>query len=190
MTPNDRTPRKTAAVLLSGGMDSAACAHLLKQQGYSTRGIFVDFGQAAIGPETVAVGLLSETLGIETTTLLARAPSSFGAGELIGRNAFLIMAAIFLARVDRGLLAIGIHAGTPYYDCSPGFIDRLKQLTEEHTDGRLTISAPLLHWDKGQVHSYFVRAGLPIEATYSCESGAIPPCGSCPSCRDRRVLGC
>lgn len=184
-----QSPRQ-AAVLLSGGLDSAACVHLLKAQGHAVRGVFVDFGQAAIAPETVAVARVAAGLGIQITTLTCRAPGGFGAGELIGRNAFLITSAIFLGRVSTGLLAIGVHAGTPYFDCSPSFVDRMKTLAEEHTDGRLTVTAPFLQWNKGQIYEYVVQNGLPVADTYSCESGTVPPCGSCASCRDRRVLRC
>lgn len=192
MPPTDqRPPSRNAAVLLSGGMDSAACAHLLAAQGWTVRGIFIDFGQAALVPEQRAVARLSRHLAIESTTIVARAhDASYGTGELTGRNAFLLAAAIFLGHVHQGLLAIGIHAGTPYYDCSPGFIERMKILAQEHTGGQLTIIAPFLHWTKAQVHRYVEDAGIPLDATYSCESGTIPPCGSCASCRDRRMLGC
>ncbi|MCB1972503.1 MAG: 7-cyano-7-deazaguanine synthase [Geminicoccaceae bacterium] len=175
---------------MSGGMDSAACAHLLAAQGHAVQGIFVDFGQAAREQESRAVSRLADLLGVATTTLNVGTGSCFGAGELVGRNAFLLMTAIFLGRAHDGLLAIGIHAGTPYYDCSAGFIDRLKVLTEEHTEGRLTVTAPFLQWTKGQIYEYVIKSGLPVDATYSCESGTIPPCGSCASCHDRRVLGC
>jgi len=181
---------RKATVLMSGGLDSAACAHLLATQGYKVHGIFVDFGQAAREHESRAVARIADLLGITTTTLEVGSAGGFGAGELLGRNAFLLMTAIFLGRAHEGLLAIGVHAGTPYYDCSTGFIDRLKALAEEHTDGRLTVTAPFLHWTKGQIYEYVVKSGVPADATYSCESGTHPPCGSCASCRDRRVLGC
>ena len=171
-------------------MDSAACVHLLQKQGYEIKGIFIDFGQAAVKQERKAVKKVSEFFDIQTTTLVAQAASGYGAGELVGRNAFLVTTAIFLGRVDRGLLAIGVHSGTPYYDCSAGFVARMKQLAEEHTDGRLTVSAPFVDWNKAQIHDYCVRAKIPIKSTYSCESGTIPPCGSCASCRDRKELGC
>jgi 7-cyano-7-deazaguanine synthase len=171
-------------------MDSAACVHLLRAQGYGVRGIFVDFGQAALEQERAAVRRLSEFFNIETTTLVAKAQSGFGAGELVGRNAFLILAAMFLGQMHRGLLAIGIHAGTPYFDCSPMFFARMKQLVEDHTAGRLVAVAPFIEWNKPQIYQYFIESGLPLSATYSCESGTVPPCESCASCRDRRALGC
>lgn len=46
---------RKATVLISGGIDSAACAHLLAAQGHLVHGIFVDFGQAARDHESRAV---------------------------------------------------------------------------------------------------------------------------------------
>lgn len=116
--------------------------------------------------------------------------SGFGAGELVGRNAFLIFAAMFLARTHTGLLGIGIHAGTPYYDCSATFVERMRVLVEEHTESGLSLAAPFVGWSKGQIFDYFMSNKLPIESTYSCEAGTVPPCGVCGSCGDRRELGC
>lgn len=190
--PREPTPVVTtdATVLMSGGMDSAACAHILMQQGHHVRGVFVDFGQAAAAPEIEAVTKLAEILGISVSRIQVSASEGFGTGELVGRNAFLLTAAIFLAGAQSGLLAIGIHDGTPYYDCSPQFLARMKQVAQEHTNGRLDVIAPLLDWKKPEIYAYFQQSGLPIEATYSCESGTVPPCGTCASCRDRRALGC
>lgn len=190
MPPKLTPPPRKATVLISGGIDSAACAHLLAVQGHKVHGIFVDFGQAAREQESRAVDRLAGTLGINKTTLHVGSDNDFGTGELIGRNAFLLMTAIFLGRTHEGLLAIGIHAGTSYYDCSASFINRFRILAEEQTDGRLTVIAPFLHWTKGQIYKYAVNSSVPVAATYSCESGAIPPCGLCASCRDRRMLGC
>lgn len=181
---------RKATVLMSGGLDSSACAHFLVQQGHLVQGIFVDFGQAAREPESIAVARVADLLGITATTLHVGSARGFGSGELVGRNAFLLMSAIFLGRTYEGLLAIGVHGGTPYYDCSAGFIDRLKALAEEYTDGRLTITAPFLHWTKSQIFEYATQSGLPVNTTYSCESGTIPPCGLCASCHDRGRLEC
>jgi 7-cyano-7-deazaguanine synthase len=163
---------------------------LLSTQCYHVRGLFVDYGQAAAQQERQAVKKLQDFLGIEVCLVEAKSVNRFGPGELIGRNAFLISTAIFLGQAHRGLVAIGVHSGTPYYDCSPSFIAQTKQLAQEHTGGGLTVVAPFLDWNKGQIVAYFRESGLPLLATYSCESGTIPPCGSCASCRDRRAIGC
>jgi 7-cyano-7-deazaguanine synthase len=89
-----------------------------------------------------------------------------------------------------GILALGIHSGTGYYDCSAAFMKSMAALVAEHTDGSLILLAPFLDWSKKQVYDYFTGAKLPIELTYSCEAGTNGACAVCNSCRDRSVLGC
>ena len=109
---------------------------------------------------------------------------------MLGRNSFLISAALFLTGGQAGLLGVGVHAGTSYYDCSEAFVACIGKLVAEQTDGRVSVVAPFVTWTKKDVYDYFVYSGLPIAATYSCESGTQPECGACASCRDRKALGC
>jgi 7-cyano-7-deazaguanine synthase len=177
-------------VLCSGGTDSASCIHFLKDRGYTVSGVFVDFGQAAAGQEYRSVTRISSYFSIPLTIVHAAANQTFGSGELIGRNPFLIFCALFLGKCHEGLLALGIHAGTPYFDCSPAFVSRLEPLVLECTDGRVSVIAPFLHWSKDDVYSYFVNAKIPLSTTYSCEAGSDPPCSRCASCKDRARLEC
>lgn len=187
---NTSSGMTTATVLLSGGLDSYACAHFFQQRSFSVRGVFIDFGQSAARAERDAVSRLTSILAIPVTEITVRTDRTFETGELVGRNAFLLSAAILLAGVHHGILAIGVHAGTPYHDCLPGFIEQMDRLAKEQTDGCLSISAPFVRWTKAQIHQYLTAQGLPLEPAYSCESGTIPPCGSCASCRDWEALGC
>lgn len=174
-----------ASVLFSGGIDSTSCVHFFKKGGHEVRGIFVDFGQAAARREDAAVDVLSEKLSIPVIKLRASSPTKFGAGELIGRNLFLIASALLLGNCRDGLLAIGIHSGTNYYDCSRSFLSHVEVLAQECSDGRVSVVAPFVDWSKDDVFSYFKAAALPLNDTYSCEAGAVPTCGTCASCRDR-----
>jgi 7-cyano-7-deazaguanine synthase len=149
------------AVLFSGGIDSTSCIHLFKNKGHEVRGIFVDFGQAAAGCEHAAVDRLSGQLSVPVTKLRASSPTAFGAGKLVGRNVFLIASALLLGNCHDGLLAIGIHAGTGYYDCSPSFLSRIEVLVRECSDGRVSVVAPFIEWSKDDVYSYFKAAQLP-----------------------------
>lgn len=179
-----------ASVLLSGGIDSAACAHFLKSQGMAVEGLFVDYGQKAARLEHIAARAIAEHLSISLSAISCVGPSIHGSGEVIGRNAFLIFSSVVLAGRHAGILAIGIHSGTPYYDCSGAFLSGISCLIGEHTDGKLALIAPFSDWSKKQVFEYFRAAGLPIKATYSCEAGTSEPCAVCNSCRDREALGC
>jgi 7-cyano-7-deazaguanine synthase len=179
-----------AIVLLSGGIDSAACAWFLRDRGHSIKGLFVDYGQRAVLFEKRSAEALSTTLGIALDCISVSTPNQFGAGEVIGRNAFLVFAALLSSRLHSGVIALGIHSGTTYYDCSSAFARSIDRLLAEHTDGRVRLSAPFITWSKKNIFDYYEASGLPIDLTYSCEAGSMPPCGTCLSCRDRRVLGC
>jgi 7-cyano-7-deazaguanine synthase len=107
--------------MMSGGIDSAACAHFLRQQGLGVDALFLDYGQAAAKLKAKAVMALSRHLGISIQCFNLSGSGPFGTGELVGRNALLVFAALFLTRGRSGLLALGLHGGTPYYDCSGPF---------------------------------------------------------------------
>ncbi len=178
-----------AVVLLSGGVDSMLCAHLLRAQGFRIRGLFVDFGQAARNSERTAANAIARHLEIDLSVIEIRGGPDVGAGEISARNAFLISAACFCAGSRSCIVSIGVHAGTSYYDCSPAFINRIAQLAEEQSEGRVTVVAPLLTWSKTKIYEAFSAADLPLSLTYSCESGDAP-CGVCLSCKDRQATAC
>jgi 7-cyano-7-deazaguanine synthase len=163
-----------ALVLVSGGIDSAACAHLLATRNFKVKGVFLDYGQAAAHAERRAVEALTARMNLPLEIISVHGASAFSTGELGARNAFLIFSAIFLMRQRSGLVAIGIHAGTPYFDCSPSFLDSTCRLVSEHFDGGLVVVAPFITWNKGDVFQYFLSAGLPLDLTYSCEAGTEP----------------
>lgn len=183
-------PARTATVLLSGGVDSAACLKFLQAQGYAVGALFVDYGQAAAECEYRAAMLVAETQGCTFSTIKVCGPARFGAGELIGRNAFFIFSALFFSRAVPGILALGLHSGTPYYDCSESFLTLINKLVTEHTDGVVTVLAPFITWSKRDVYRYFCEAGLSLDDTYSCEAGGPSGCGTCLSCLDRQGLQC
>lgn len=178
-----------ALVLMSGGIDSAACASFLKAQGYEIHGVFIDYGQAAAKQERKAATNISKHLNIPLFTY-ELSGQNFAHGELFGRNAFLILSSIFLSSYKSGLVAIGIHGGTQYFDCSTGFFVSTNKFLDEISDGSLKLIAPFLDWSKADVFDYFISCGIPINKTYSCEIGKDLPCGNCTSCKDRKKLQC
>jgi 7-cyano-7-deazaguanine synthase len=179
-----------ASVLLSGGIDSAACAHLLLAKEFEVDAIFFDFGQPAARHEYRSAVELSEHLGIPLRRVAVESDASFASGEILGRNAFLVFAALVVTGGRSNLIALGVHAGTEYYDCSEGFLKSIAKLTAEQTDGKVSVIAPFISWRKNDIVQYFRSADLPMSKTYSCEAGTDPPCGTCLSCKDRQAFGC
>lgn len=180
---------QSATVLLSGGIDSALCAHMLLNEGHTVQGLFVDYGQRVAARERVAASAVAAGLGIELQLMRLEGGAARGSGELRGRNALLLSVAVFEMPGRDGIVACGIHAGTPYYDCSPAFADTMGRLIAEQSDGRLQLSCPLLLMSKKEVYEAFLEAGLPLDITYSCEAAEVA-CGGCASCLDRQALGC
>ncbi len=176
---------ENATVLLSGGIDSAACARFLQKQGGDVRCVFVDYGQSAAIHELRSASSLAEHLKVELSVVKMDTSRKFGPGEILGRNAFLVLTALMTSGINSGTIALGIHAGTRYYDCTPAFLASIDRLVSEYSDGRVRVAAPFISWVKKDIFIYYLEAGLTINLTYSCEAGTEPPCGNCESCRDR-----
>ena len=114
-------------VLLSGGLDSAACASAIKER-QRLRCMFVDYGQPAAKWEKNAADQICAALSMPLTTVTVSAQASFGVGEILGRNAFLVLTALTFSGIQVGEIVIGIHSGTPYYDCTPAFLVSMNRL--------------------------------------------------------------
>jgi 7-cyano-7-deazaguanine synthase len=176
-------------VLLSGGVDSACLLALCGQQRQrdAVQALFVDYGQAATKPEGHAAAAVAAAFGVR----LGHASVNIGPieiGEIPGRNALLVHLAVATAGAMPVAIMLGIHAGTSYRDCSPDFVRALQASLDAHRDGAVQLVAPFVTWSKAEVYAYAQAMAVPLELTYSCEAGEVPPCGSCGSCQDREAL--
>ena len=185
-----KTKSEKAIALMSGGIDSAACAAFLKAQGMKVTAIFIDYGHAAAKCESQAARSIADKLDIEFQHLEFSGPKNSVVGGVAGRNAFLIFAALLASKGQSSVIGLGLHAGTPYYDCSPAFFQIINRLVAEYTDKTVQVVAPFIEWSKRDVFDYFLQSNIGINLTYSCESGTEPRCGQCASCFDRKALGC
>jgi 7-cyano-7-deazaguanine synthase len=180
--------KPSAVILLSGGLDSAACIAFYRAQAFALEAIFFDYGQAALVQERKASRKVAAHFGIKVQEIRLRGLAKKNAGEVRGRNAVFMLTALMEHPIAQGLIATGIHAGPPYYDCTPAFLAGVQVLFDGYTDGRIKAAAPFLRMTKDEVWRYGQTAGLPMEITYSCERGGKQRCGKCASCRDRRKL--
>jgi len=177
-------------VLLSGGIDSLACLNFFSTRGHSIKGLFVDYGQAAAIHEHRSAAKIVDRYGIEFQKISVSFGEAFGEGEVFGRNPLLMMLALVASKCSMSAIACGIHAGTPYYDCSPVFVNRISAIISEVSDGRTQLLVPFMEWTKQDIYGYVKKNHLPLELTYSCEAGEMPVCGKCLSCLDNDVFGC
>lgn len=171
-----------ACVLLSGGVDSALVLAMLSDRDPSS--IWVDYGQPAAEAERQASGAIAAHFGSPWAEVRIGGVSSPAAGEFRGRNDLLVAAAAVVG--DRSV-AIGVHAGTGYADCSPAWVASWQALLDTQHGGQAGLIAPLVRLTKAQVYALARENGVPVGLTHSCEAAASP-CGSCSSCADRRLL--
>ena len=175
-------------VLLSGGIDSAACMAFYMASGHRVSALHVDYGQLARLNERRAAAAVAERMRVPLEILAVQNARRKGDGEVPGRNALLISLAVMETAQETQLLAIGVHSGTPYYDCSVEFIQMMNALVVSQTDGMVQVGAPFLAWTKRQIWDFASNGDVPLWLTYSCERGGEDACGECPSCKDLRQL--
>jgi 7-cyano-7-deazaguanine synthase len=171
-------------VLLSGGIDSASCAHFYKTQGFPVETLFIDYGQKSLEKEADASKRIAKQLSLPFSRISLTESRRKTHGELIGRNAFFLFSALMEFRKKSGIIGIGLHSGTPYYDCSEDFVNKTQGIFDNYTNGCIKIGTPFLTWNKMEVFDYFKLTGIPSVMTYSCEIGESQPCGICRSCKD------
>lgn len=176
-------------ILLSGGIDSMVCLSFYLNKGYDVECLFCDYGQPAAEQEYKAAKSITEYFDVKLHFLKTNSIIVPEIGEIYGRNAFIIMQSMCFFGADSYKIAIGVHSGTSYSDCSNSFIDAMNRVIDCYANGTVFLEAPLIAWNKIEIFEYCLQNELPLDLTYSCEKGGFPPCGTCLSCKDRKVLG-
>ena len=198
VSPPQAEDADTAVVLLSGGLDSATCLAIAREQGYTTHTLAVDYGQRhraelhAAEAVSVALGAASHrvvsldlrTIGGSALTADIAVPEADDAGPAPGipvtyvpaRNTIMLSLGLGLAEVlQAGHLFIGVNAVdySGYPDCRPAFIAAFQQLaalaTKAGVEGQpLTIHTPLIDLTKAQIIQRGVALGVDYGLTTSC----------------------
>jgi 7-cyano-7-deazaguanine synthase len=182
-------PKKRVLILFSGGIDSSACIDYYKKKGFKVECLFIDFGQLSSVKELNAVKRVSKFYNIKYSKIKLSGYQSFSKGLVQGRNMFLVSSALLmLNKMKYGIVALGIHSGTNYSDCSPQFVNLINDLFDLYTGGRIILGAPFLQMDKGEIMEYCIINNIPIELSYSCELGLEQPCNKCSSCKDLKKI--
>lgn len=173
-------------VLLSGGLDSSTALAAVSTDPGECRAIFFGYGQSAEQEEARAAAAISTFYDVPLTALRLIGPR-FETGEIQGRNAFLVHAALLCSQPGPTTIVLGIHEGSGYVDCTPDFVNVMQRSLDLHSGGATTLSAPFVDHSKADICALARSLRVPISLTYSCERGGTP-CGACMSCKDRDIL--
>jgi 7-cyano-7-deazaguanine synthase len=217
--PDDRTGARSAAVLCSGGLDSAVlCVDLLREFD-EVFPIYVRFGlrweetelswlrsylaeagatRAGLRPLTVLEEPVKDVYGdhwsLAGGSAVPGAQAAAAACFLPGRNVLLAAKAALWCRLRAvETLCFGTLQGNPHPDSSAEFFSALETVLNRATNGNLRILRPYAALSKAEV----IRrgSGLPLHLTFSCfDPVGGRPCGVCDKCDERqqgfRAAGC
>lgn len=212
-TANDeasaREGRK-AAVLVSGGMDSATAAVEARNRGYEVYALHVSYGQQTESKEMDCAMQVADYvdaadfLHIETSHL-----SQIGASSLTDeaidvkdadlesdeipssyvpfRNANLLSMAVSYAEANEcDAVFMGAHSEdfSGYPDCRPAFFEAFEQVVDVGTkpETAIEILVPFAEWSKTDIACHGLELEVPYEYTWSCYRAEAPACGTCDSC--------
>ena len=174
-------------VLLSGGIDSAACLHFYLKQRRTVNALYIDYGQLSASYELKAAEQISQYYGTNLKVLKLEGVLTSKKDYICGRNLFLLGVAL-MEMPNANIIALGIHAGTSYSDCDVLFIEKMQSVFDIYAKGTVQLGVPFLGWSKNEVWQYCKQQKVPLDLTYSCEYGKKQPCGKCLSCKDLEAL--
>jgi 7-cyano-7-deazaguanine synthase len=204
-----------AVVLLSGGLDSATCLALARQQGFDCYALSFDYGQRHRS-ELDAAERVAKQLGVSAYQVIRLDMSGIGGSALTdpalavpeqessgipityvpARNTVFLACALGWAEVlGAEAIFIGVNAldYSGYPDCRPDFIAAFQQMANLATrvgveGGVLKIATPLINMSKADIIRTGHALGVDYSVTVSCYQADMQglACGKCDSCRFRR----
>lgn len=190
--------KKSAVVLLSGGLDSMVCAGIAREQGYGVVALTVDYSQrhrveldaarriaAELADRHVVVPLdlrafggsaLTSDIAVPKDGIGANADGGIPVTYVPARNTIFLSLALGLAEASGAVdLFIGVNAldYSGYPDCRPEFVAEFERLANLATKagvegGRFAIHAPLQHMTKADIAREAARLGLDAGLSHSC----------------------
>lgn len=175
-------------VLLSGGIDSTACLNFFLEMGRPTCCMFINYEQSAVQNEIRSARAIADYYSVDLLSTKWKGINNKSTGLINGRNSFLLSAALMERPETISIIAIGIHSGTNYPDCSTKFLQNMQSIVDLYNSCKVHLSAPFINFSKEEILSYCIEKEIPLELTYSCERGGTTPCGECLSCKDREML--
>jgi 7-cyano-7-deazaguanine synthase len=203
-------------VLVSGGLDSATCLAIARDEGFACHALSFAYGQRHEA-ELAAARCVAAALGAAQHRVMTIDLAAFGGSALTdpsiavpetpsggipvtyvpARNTiFLSMALAWSEVLGAHDIFIGVNAVdySGYPDCRPEFIESFERMANLATRAgvqdvtRLRIRAPLISLSKAEIIRRGRTLGVDYALTLSCYQADAQgrACGACDSCRLRR----
>ena len=201
---------KDSVIITSGGMDSTTMLYEYKDQ--IALAITFDYGSTQNGRERQCAITHCQRLGIRhiivrldfmqryfKSALLESADAipdgnyddeNMKSTVVPFRNGIMLAIACGIAE-SNGLRRVMIanHAGdhSIYPDCRAGFINAMSEAMQQGTYENIEVFAPYTNINKIEIARHGAALGIDYSETYSCYKGGEYHCGTCGTCRERRM---
>lgn len=195
-----------AAILISGGLDSAILLGDAVRRGERVQPLFIRCGLAweaveflhlkrflaAVDCPMPLVELeqpVADLYGTHWSITGENVPTASDPDEMVflpGRNVLLLAKAILWCHLNRvEEIALGSLATNPFPDATPEFFRSMQNVVNQAVEGTVRVVLPFAGMKKKEV--MLLGRGLPLEHTFSC----IQPvdnvhCGCCNKCAERK----
>lgn len=200
-----------AVILLSGGMDSAVCASIAAEEGYTLYVLHVNYRQRTSKKElecaqklaayfrakdfkVISLDFLKDIGGSGLTDEAIELPTEETEGippsYVPFRNSILLSLATAWAEVvEAAALFYGANFidFSGYPDCRPEYFEAFQNLIHVGTKDEtcITLRTPLSAMSKAEIVKKGLELHTPFELTWSCYTENEKACGVCDSCRLR-----
>lgn len=184
---------KKTAILLSGGIDSAALAYWYKP----AHAIHINYGQKCAEAELTASKEVSKAIGMNFITIYCDL-SALGSGDMSSTKALTVapvsewwpyrnqmlatIGAMRAISLDVKTLLIGaVRTDGKHIDGTKAFFKKLNNLVSIQ-EGSLAVEVPAIELDTEKL---IRNSKIPLSIlgwTHSCHTGNLP-CGTCNGCR-------
>ncbi len=201
---------KSAIILLSGGLDSAAS--IAKTKSIIKMGLFFDYGQISAKEEKKAASKIAKYYGFPLKIIklkwlqeilsngLSDSEKLFAIKNLSdekelkksmksvwvpNRNALFINVAATYAEalnIDKIIIGANKEEGKTFKDNSKNFIENCNNLLKYSVNKKIEVEAPLISMDKNEIIKEALKYDTPLDKIYSCYRGNKKHCGKCESC--------
>lgn len=206
---------KKAVVLLSGGLDSATCLAIAKNQGFDCYCLSLDYHQRHIAELNAARQITNslgavehKTVNLDLSLFGGSAPTDEsidvpeGGSEGIpvtyvpARNTIMLSLALAWAEVLQSQdIFIGVNAldYSGYPDCRGEYVEAFQAManlaTKSAIEGQtIKVHAPLIDLSKAEIIQLGTKLNVPYQQTVSCYQAddSGKACGICDSCLLRK----
>ncbi len=206
----ERSPRRRALVICSGGLDSTTAARWIQMQNFDVTLVYFRYGCRAETREMESVRKIAQALSCDYRFEDLEWLKQLGGSSLIDRTLDItkneigaefphewvparnfIFTALAAGMCDRHgydtlVLGLNLEEGGAYPDNTAEFYELLDRVCDIGTLSRPRILSPLAEKVKHEIVSLAIEINAPIHLSWSCYHGEQYQCGQCGPCFMRR----